>query len=86
MRGNFNELVLERIEIHHQRKDIILVVSGAYTVLLKASLRDLPIDFIIGTNAPTINERVDAYTSIDHVQSKRKLELILQSLNGKRVD
>ncbi len=86
MRGNFNELVLERIEKHHQNADIILVVSGAYTPLLNAALKGLPIDFIIGTDIPTIGGRVNARAEIDHIQSKRKTECILKAMKENEVD
>lgn len=86
MTDDFHPLVLEKMYEHHERNDLIMVVSGAFTPLLKAALKELPVDYIIGTEIPTNNNYVDATTPIDHVQSERKSELILETLKDKVVD
>lgn len=86
MKDDFHPLVLERLENHYKNDDLIMVVSGAYTPLLKAALKNLPIDYIIGTDIPSKNEYIDATTPIDHVQSERKAELILDTLKNKVID
>jgi len=86
MRNDFHPLVIERIEKHKQQNDTILVVSGAFTPLLQATLAHLPIDYIIGTAIPTKGQFVDATTPIDHIQSERKTALILETLKHNVID
>lgn len=86
MQDHFHPLVLERIEEHDKNEDFIMVVSGAFQPLLETALQHLPIDLIIGTEIPTKNDMIDPSTPIDHVQSERKAELILEKLQNKVVD
>lgn len=86
MKDDFHPLVLERIEQHDKDGHIIMVVSGAFQPLLEAALSHLPIDIIIGTEIPTKDQKVDAKMPIDHVQSDRKAELILEKLKNKVID
>ena len=86
MTDDFNPLVLERMKEHQKNGDIVMVVSGAYKPLLDLVLDDLPIDYIIGTGIPIEDNYVNPKKPIDHVQSERKTELILETLRDKTID
>lgn len=86
MNGDFNRLALERLKQHHENGDYVMVVSGAFQTLLETVLADLPIDHIIGTEIPVQGNYIDPETEIDHVQSERKTELILETLKDKVID
>lgn len=86
MTGEFNHLVIERMKQHHKNGDYIMVVSGAYQLLLETALQSLPIDEIIGTEIPIENNYIDPNKPIDHIQEERKTEVILKSLKTKTID
>lgn len=86
MNGQFNRLVIERMKQHRDKGDYVMVVSGAFQPLLEFVLQDLPIDEIIGTEIPVKQNYIDPKTPIDHVQSERKSELILETLKDKVID
>lgn|SRR5690625_133654 len=86
MEDDLNELVLERMEQHHDNNDLIMVVSGAFTPLLQAVLKEFPVDHIIGTDIPFARDQVDSTIPIDHVQAERKTELILETLKNNVID
>lgn len=86
MNGQFNELVLERMNKHHEEGYYIMVVSGAYRVLLETALANYPVDLIIGTEIPLNGTYVHSKETIDHIQGKRKTAKILEAVQGKQVD
>lgn len=86
MEPHFNKDVCMRLETLHQEGVYIMVVSGAYDLLLKKSLKGLPIDTFIGTKIPFINGRIDQKQPIYPIQAERKNEKIDAFLKDKEVD
>lgn len=86
MHDDYHELVVESIQKHKQNGLYIMVVSGAYTPLLRAALNKLPIDEIIGTKVPLVNGNIDRLNNIYHVQAERKKLAIEKSLRDFDVD
>lgn len=80
LQNDFHPIVIERLQAHKQNGYYIMVVSGAYTPLLKTVLEYLPIDTIIGTEIPFTDGVYDPSKHIDHVQATRKTELINQAM------
>ncbi len=86
MGPDFNEEVYKRLQEHHQDGIHIMVVSGAYDLLLAKALHDFPVNKIIGTTIPLTDGMIDQTKSLDHVQAERKNKKIMEHLRGKKVD
>ncbi len=86
MKEDFNQEVVSKLHTHVQNGDYVMIVSGAYTPLLKAITKELPVDAIIGTEVPIINNKLNEHEEIDHVQAERKNERIHEALLDKQVD
>ena len=86
MKEDFNKEVVSKLVDHAQNGEYVMIVSGAFTPLLKAATKDFPVDKIIGTEIPLQNNILDMKKEIDHVQAERKTELIRESLKGKQIN
>src|SRR5690625_2512917 len=64
MHVHYHELVIKSLQEHKQNGFYIMVVSGAYTPLLKASLKDFSIDEIIGTEIPFVHGKINRSVNI----------------------
>src|SRR5690625_275739 len=86
MKNDFNHHVLSRLKQHVQDDVFTMLVSGAYTTLLKSVTRDNMFDTIIGTDIPLKEKMIDRSQSIYHIQGKRKNDYILDKLKDKKID
>lgn len=86
MEPDFNEEVCARLKQHHQDGVYVMVVSGAYDLLLEKSLKHLPIDTFIGTKIPFKNGKIDTEKTIYPIQAERKNEKIDAFIQGKKID
>lgn len=86
MKENFNRDVVAKLHKHADDGVFVMIVSGAFTPLLKAAAKEFPVDSIIGTEIPFKNGILDGETNIDHVQAERKAQLIHQSIHGRQID
>src|SRR5699024_152650 len=86
IKSDFNEGVCERLRQHHENGVYIMVVSGAYDLLLEKSLQHLPIDTMIGTHIPFTDGHIDSNTPIYPIQGMRKNEKIDAFIEGKNID
>lgn len=80
MQDDFNHEVIQRMKEHQQTGYITLIVSGAFTPLLKAVDRTYPVDKIIGTDIPLLGQ------AIDHVHAERKVDLIQEMFQSEKID
>lgn len=88
LKNDFNTDILKRIEWHRANGDLIMLVSGSYTHLLDVIIKEsqLPFDFIIGTEIPTMNQQVNNVDTMRHIQGDRKIEEIKKVLMDKEID
>jgi len=86
MKPDFNEDVCERLQNHHENGEYVMVVSGAYDLLLEKSLQHLPIDTMIGTHIPITDGHIDLDAPIYPIQGLRKNEKIEAFIQGKNID
>ncbi|PID24472.1 HAD family phosphatase [Sporosarcina sp. P7] len=86
MMPDFNELVINRLTEHRKEGYHVLLVSGAYTPFLKAVTSHLTFDQVIGTDIPSIGEKIAMDRPFLHIQGTRKNEQISQALQGVTVD
>ena len=63
-----------------------MLVSGAYTSLLKFAIESLHFDTVIGSDIPFKNQFIDSEKSIYHINGTRKNDKIHESLKGKSID
>lgn len=85
-RPDFNKQVVERLQEHHTDGVYTLLVSGAYTPLLKITTEHLPFDATIGTDIPFKDNIVDYNRKIHHIQGERKNKQIHTVLKNKHID
>lgn len=86
MKPDFNEEVVARLKQHHEDGVYVMVVSGAYDLMLETSLKHLPIDTLIGTTIPFKNGKIDQDIPLYPIQSERKNEKIEEFIQGKEID
>ena len=86
VRDGFNTEVIARLKKHASDNIHIMLVSGAYTSLLKSVTKELQFDTIIGTEIPMNGEIIDYKTPIYHIQGQRKNEKIKEVLAGHDID
>ncbi|MDN7241556.1 HAD-IB family hydrolase [Planococcus sp. N028] len=86
MHDDMNLSVVERLKQHVANEDYVMLVSGAFTPLLHAVTKQLPIKTIIGTEIPYKNDILDHKSPISHVQGPLKTEKIKQALEGQQID
>ena len=86
MLPDFNSLVVSRLSQHQKDGYHVLLVSGAYTPFLKAVTSHLTFDNIIGTDVPTIGEKISMEQPFLHIQGQRKNEQISNVLQDKTID
>ncbi|EMF46615.1 Phosphoserine phosphatase [Planococcus halocryophilus Or1] len=72
MHGDMNPTVVERLKEHVANNDYVMLVSGAFTPLLHAVTKQLPIMTIIGTEILYNNNILDHQTPLSHVQGQLK--------------
>lgn len=86
MHDDFNHEVVERLKRHVSNDDYCMLVSGAFTPLLHAVTKELPIKKIIGTEVPYVADVLDHKTPVVHIQGPLKTEKILEELGDAPVD
>lgn len=86
MRPHFNETVVKRLKNHEQDDVHTMLVSGAFTPLLKQFKDEFNFDHIIGTNIPFLKDEVNKTEYVDHIQGDRKVTKVYEALNDKIID
>lgn len=86
MHGDMNLTVVERLKNHVTNNDYVMLVSGAFTPLLHAVTKQLPIKTIIGTEILYKNNVVDHRTPLSHIQGPLKTIKIKEALAGQDID
>lgn len=86
MHGDFNAEVVERLKQHVSDGVYCLLVSGAFTPLLHAVTKELPIGKIIGTEVPYDKDVLDHRTPVVHIQGTLKTEKVLEMLGDEQID
>lgn len=86
MHDDFNHEVVERLKQHVSNEDYCMLVSGAFTPLLHAVTKELPIEKIIGTEVPYEADILDHKTPVVHIQGPLKTVKILEALGDQAVD
>lgn len=83
---HYNQNIIKRIQDHYQKQDYIMLVSGAYRLLLEQATKDYPFHSVIGTDIPIKDRKIDLSTSIEHIQGLRKNKAIHHELKNKSID
>ncbi len=86
MHDDFNHEVVERLKQHVSNEDYCMLVSGAFTPLLHAVTKELPIEKIIGTEVSYEANILDHKTPVVHIQGPLKTEKILEALGDQAID
>ena len=86
MHDDFNHEVVERLKQHVFNEDYCMLVSGAFTPLLHAVTKELPIEKIIGTEVSYEANILDHKTPVVHIQGPLKTEKILEALGDQAID
>lgn len=86
MHGDMNPNVVERLKNHVANNDYVMLVSGAFTPLLHAVTKKLPIKTIIGTEILYKDNVLDHRTPISHIQGPLKTIKIKEALQGQDID
>ncbi|WP_342527066.1 HAD-IB family hydrolase [Chryseomicrobium sp. FSL W7-1435] len=86
MADDFNQEVINRLNWHHQQGHRVLVISGAFDVMLDEVLKELPIDEKLGTQVPFENGKLVKVRELSHVHERQKLVRIEESLEGVEVN
>lgn len=88
MDKDFNPAVVSKLEEHIADGVHVMLVSGAYTIFLKAAITGLPFSFhtIIGSEIPFIEQNVDKSQPIYHINGIRKNEAIHKALADDIID
>ncbi|WP_271854070.1 HAD family hydrolase [Planococcus maritimus] len=86
MHDDFNQEVIERLKQHVSNEDYCMLVSGAFTPLLHAVTKELPIEKIIGTEVPYEANVLAHKTPVIHIQGSLKTEKILEALGDQAID
>lgn len=86
LKSDFNEQVVNRLEEHTNDGLLTILVSGAFTPLLQASVTEHPFDLLIGTDIPMRDERVLGDQPIYHIQGERKTDSLLKAIEGQEID
>lgn len=84
--GDLNEAVVKRLEEHATDGVYTMVVSGAFTPFLNATIADLPFDRRIGTEIPFKQGVLPKHFSLKHMQGKQKTTAIHDALRSRKVD
>lgn len=86
MHDDFNHEVVARLKRHVSNEDYCMLVSGAFTPLLHAVTKELPIEKIIGTEVSYEANILDHKTPVVHIQGPLKTEKILEALGDQAID
>lgn len=88
MEKDFNPLVVSKLEKHIADGTHVMLVSGAYTIFLKAVMNGLPFAFdtMIGSEIPFKEQKFDRNQSIYHINGTRKNDAIHKALADKNID
>lgn len=78
--------VVERLEKHAADGVYTMVVSGAFTPFLNATIGDLPFDRRIGTEIPFRDGVLPKRFSLKHMQGTNKTNAILDAFEHRKVD
>lgn len=83
---HLNEEVVKRLKQHADDQVYTMVVSGAYTSFLNATIADLPFDRRIGTEIPFHDGILPKRFSLKHMQGKHKTAAIYDALGDRKID
>src|SRR5699024_685007 len=86
MQDDFNPLVLNKLKQHVDDGVYVMLVSGAYTPLIKIAAGGLGFDKVIGTDIVYANNVIDYSIPVYHINGVRKNEKINETLHGKAID
>lgn len=88
MHEDFNQEVVTKLEEHIADDVHVMLVSGAYTIFLEATMNGLPFSFdtMIGSEIPFKEQKIDESKSIYHINGTRKNDAIHHALVGKEID
>lgn len=86
MIGHLNEVVVKRLEEHHEQGYYIMLVSGAFLPLLESVSKNLSVNCMIGTTIPFKNSFLDNDTPIYHINGHRKTDKIFSHLANEEID
>ena len=86
MLPDFNSLVVSRLAQHRKDGYHVLLVSGAYTPFLKAVTSHLTFDEIIGTDVPSLGDKISMDQPFLHIQGVQKNKQIDKVLKDKTID
>lgn len=85
IRQDLYQPLIQKVNALKKENVYTMVVSGAYTELLKSILKD-DFDCLIGTKVPYKGDRIDERGQFIHMQSQNKVIEIRKHLEGKDVD
>lgn len=71
---------------YHAHGITTVLVSGAFTPFLEEVTKDYPFDYILGSDIPMKEGKIDAVQSITHVQADLKVDALKEKLQGKTID
>lgn len=83
---HFNSEVVKKLHEHVADGVYVMIVSGAYNLLLDAALKGLPIDKAIGSDIYFSRDYIDKDKPILHINGTRKNKRINEALEGYKVD
>lgn len=78
--------VMERLYKHANDDVFTMVVSGAFTPFLNATIGELPFDRRIGTEVPFKDGKLPRWFSLEHMQGKNKTAAIFDAFKHRNVD
>ncbi len=86
MMDGFNSEITRRLKDHANSGFYTMIVSGAFTPILEATVKDLPVDLIIGTDVPIKHDTFQRNSEIYHIQDVRKKVVVHDAIKGKEID
>lgn len=86
MKPDFHGEIIERLQEHIANQTHVMLVSGAYTLLVQAATDDLAFDAVIGSDISFEKNQVDTARPIHHVNGPRKNEVIHLNLANQTID
>lgn len=84
--SNLNEEVVKRLQDHHRDGYYTIVVSGAFTPFLNATIDELPFDRRIGTEIEYVDGVLPKRFKMSHMQGKEKMRTLENIFEGKEID
>lgn len=84
--GNLNEEVLKRLYQHKEDNVFTVVISGAYTPFLNATIHELPFDRRMGTEVNYTNGILPKNFKMAHMQGEEKTHALNHLFKHRQVD